>query len=132
MKTANIKEELEKNKDFDETMIADNAPPQLHILLNDYSAKKGITKADVIRRLNIDRNYGYQVFNGKRIPTRSLLIRLALMFELDIEQTDYLLKLAGKPMLYVRNVVDARIFYAIKHQMSYEKAALFIWDGDDT
>lgn len=132
MKTANIKEELEKNEDFDERIIVDNAPLQLHILLNEYLAIKGITKAGVIRRLNIDRNYGYQVFNGKRIPTRNLLIRLALMFELDIEQTDYLLKIAGKPMLYVRNVVDARIFYAIKHRMSYEKAAVFIWDGDDT
>lgn len=131
MKTANIKEELEKNEDFDERIIVDNAPLQLHILLNEYLAIKGITKADVIRRLNIDRNYGYQVFNGKRIPTRNLLIRLALMLELDIEQTDYLLKLAGKPMLYVRNVVDARVFYSIKHQMDYEKAIMFIWNGNE-
>lgn len=132
MKTADIIEELKKNKDYDEKTIVDNAPLQLHNLLNDYSVKKGISKADVIRRLNIDRNYGYQVFNGKRVPTRNLIIRLALIFELDVEQTDYLLKLAEKPMLYVRNVVDARIFYAIKHQMSYENAAVFIWDGDDT
>lgn len=131
MKTANIKEELESNKDFDEKIIVDNAPPKLHFLLNDYLAKKELTKADVIRRLNIDRNYGYQVFNGKRIPTRNLLIRLALMLELDIEQTDYLLKLAGKPMLYVRNVVDARVFYSIKHQMNYEKAIMFIWNGNE-
>lgn len=132
MKTANIQEELEKNKDFDEKIIIDNAPPQLNDFLNDYLAKKGMTKSDVIRLLNIDRNYGYQIFNGKRIPTRNLLIRLALLFELDVEQTDYLLKLAGKPMLYVRNVVDARIFYSIKHKMSYEKATMFIWNGDDT
>lgn len=132
MKTANIKEELESNKDYDEKIIVDNAPPKLHDMLNDYLKAEKLTKADIIRRLNIDRNYGYQVFNGKRIPTRNLLIRLALMFELDVEQTDYLLKLAGKPMLYVRNVVDARAFYSIKHHMSYEKAAVFIWDGDDT
>lgn len=132
MNTANIKEELEGNKDFNESIVVDNAPPKLHILLNEYLTKKQQTKADVIRRLNIDRNYGYQIFNGKRVPTRNLLIRLALMLGLDIEQTDYLLKLADKPMLYVRNVVDARIFYAIKHQMSYENAAVFIWDGDDT
>ncbi|MBD5129716.1 MAG: helix-turn-helix domain-containing protein [Ruminococcaceae bacterium] len=131
MKTVNIKEELECNKAFDEKIIVDNAPPELHILLNDHLAKKELTKADVIRRLNVDRNYGYQVFNGKRIPTRNMLIRLALILELDIEQTDYLLKLAGKPTLYVRNVVDARIFYSIKHQMSYEKAVIFIWNGTD-
>lgn len=132
MNTANIKNELESNKEFDEKIIVDNAPPKLYVLLNDYLEKKELTKADVIRRLNIDRNYGYQVFNGKRIPTRNFLIHLALMLGLDIEQTDYLLKLAGKPMLYVRNIVDARIFYSIKHQMSYEKAVMFIWDGEDT
>lgn len=132
MKTTKIKEELESNKDYDERIIADNAPPKLHILLNDYLDKNELIKADVIRRLNIDRNYGYQVFNGKKVPTRNILIRLALLLELDVEQTDYLLKLAGKPMLYVRNVVDARIFYSIKHQMSYEEAMMFIWNGNDT
>lgn len=131
MKTANIKDELENNKDYDEAMIVDNAPPKLHILLNEYLTKKQQTKADVIRRLNIDRNYGYQIFNGKRVPTRNLIIRMALMLKLDVEQTDYLLKLAEKPMLYVRNVVDARVFYSIKHQMDYEKAITFIWDGND-
>lgn len=131
MNTANIKEELEGNKDFDESIVADNAPPKLHILLNEYLAKKQLSKADVIRRLNIDRNYGYQIFNGKRVPTRNLIIQMALMLELDVEQTDYLLKLAGKPMLYVRNIVDARVFYSIKHQMDYEKAITFIWDGND-
>lgn len=131
MQTENIKEELECNKDFDEEMIADNAPPKLHFLLNAYLDEKKLTKADVIRRLNIDRNYGYQVFNGKRIPTRNILIQLALMLELDVEHTDYLLKLAGKPMLYVRNPIDARIFYSIKHKMNYENAMMFIWNGSD-
>lgn len=132
MKTDNIKEELESNKAFNEEIITDNAPPELYILLNDYLDKKELTKAEVIRRLNIDRNYGYMVFNGKRVPTRNMLIRLALMFELDVEQTDYLLKLAGKPMLYVRNVIDARVFYSIKYRMSYDKAVMFIWNGNDT
>ena len=131
MKTANIIDELERNKNFDENMIFENAPPKLHILLNDYLEKRELCKADVIRRLNIDRNYGYQVFCGKRLPTRNMLIRLALILKLDIEQTDYLLKLAGKPMLYVRNIVDARVFYSIKHKMSYDNAITFIWDGYD-
>lgn len=129
METNKIKEKLESNMDFDEEMIAENPPPKLHIMLNEYLDKKELVKAEVIRRLNIDRNYCYQVFNGKRLPTRNMLVQLALMLELDVEQTDYLLKLAGKPMLYVRNAVDARIFYSIKHRMSYEEAMMFIWNG---
>lgn len=131
MKTVKIKEALENGEEYDEGMISKNPPPKLHILLNQYLDEKGLTKADVIRRLNVDRNYGYQVFNGKRIPTRNILIQLSLMLGLDIEQTDYLLRLADKPMLYVRNPVDARVFYSIKHGFSFEKAVPFIWEGKE-
>lgn len=127
MKTANIEEELENSDGFNERIITENPPPKLHVLLNAYMKEKGLTKTDVIRRLNIDRNYGYQVMCGKRTPTRNMLIRMALMFELNVEQTNYLLKLADKSMLYVRNFLDARVFYSIKHQMSYDNAIEFVW-----
>ena len=132
MKTDDIKDALENSIEYDEQMIIENAPAELCDLLNDHLNKKGLSKADVIRQLNIDRNYGYQVFSGKRLPTRNILLRIAILFGLDVEQTDYLLKLAGKPALYVRNEIDARIFYSIKHQMSYEKAVMFIWNGTQT
>lgn len=119
-----------KAENFDGKIVSENPPPKLHILLNAYLDEKGFTKADAIRLLNTDRNYGYQVFSGKRVPTRNMLIRLALLLGLDTEQTNYLLKLAEKPMLYVRNPVDARVFYAIKHKMSYDDALMFIWGSN--
>ena len=35
--------------------------------------------------------------------------------------------IGGKSQLYVRNLVDAKVFYAVKHHMEYLDAVDFIW-----
>ncbi|MBD5104038.1 MAG: hypothetical protein HDT47_04135 [Ruminococcaceae bacterium] len=129
MQTKDIEEELDNSADFSENLIENNAPPKLCELLNNYIEEKKMTKAEVIRMLNIDRNYGYWILNGSRNPTRNCLIQLSLLLELNVEQINYLMRLAGKSPLYVRNAVDARVFYAIKHHMDYFDAIDFIWSG---
>ncbi len=129
MLTKEIEEKISKFNSFNEKMIEDNAPPELHVLLNKYLSDKKMKKSDIIRKLNIDRNYGYWILSGKRIPTRNCLIQMSLILGLDAEQINYLLRLAGKSPLYVRNMVDAKVFYAINHHMGYFDAVEFIWDG---
>ena len=129
METKDIEKELSKSTAFSEDLIEGNTPPKLHELLNKYIEEKNMTKAEVIRKLNIDRNYGYWILNGTRKPTRNCLIQLSLMLGLDVEQINYLMKLANKPPLYVRNPVDAKVFYAVKHNMDYFDAVDFIWSS---
>lgn len=127
MVTKDLENKLRGTGDFDENMIEDNAPPELYVLINQYMDEKQISKADLIRTLNIDRNYGYQILKGTRIPTRNCLIQIALALSLNAEQIDTLLRLADKSPLYVRNIVDARVFYALAHHMEYYEAIDFIW-----
>ncbi len=127
MKTKDIEEKLISSNAFDEDLIEENAPTELSILLNKYLDEKKLTKASVIRKLNIDRNYGYLIFKGTRTPTRNCVIQLGLIFKLDIDEINYMLRLAEKSPLYVRNVVDAKVFYAVKHNMDYLEAVDFIW-----
>ena len=127
MLTAELEERLKITGDFDEGMIENNAPPELADVLSKYIDESNISKADVIRTLNVDRNYGYQILNGTRAPTRNCLIRIGLILKLDADQINYLLRLAGKQPLYVRNLVDAKVFYAVKHNMEYPEAVDFIW-----
>lgn len=129
MLTEYIEEKIINSDDFNEKMIKDNPPPELHILLNKYLSDKKMKKADFIRKLNIDRNYGYWILSGKRLPTRNCLIQMSLILGLDAEQINYLLRLAGKSPLYVRNMFDAKVFYVINHRMDYLDALEFIWDG---
>lgn len=127
MLTTELEEKLNNTEAFDEEMIENNAPPKLPDVLSKYIDENKISKTDVIRMLNVDRNYGYQMLNGTRIPTRNCLIQIALILKLDADQISYLLRLAGKSPLYVRNIVDARVFYAVKHNMEYYEAIDFIW-----
>jgi transcriptional regulator with XRE-family HTH domain len=71
--------------------------------------EKGLSKAEVIRGADIDRTYGYQIFDGRHTPTRDKLIRLAFGLHLTVPQTQQLLKTAQMSPLYPRVVRDVLI-----------------------
>lgn len=85
----------------------------LHDILNRLLKEKDLKKSEVVARSSLNRIYGYQIFSGKRIPSRDKLIALCFGFKFDLEETDKLLKAAGYSPLYARNKRDALIIYAI-------------------
>lgn len=46
--------------------------------------------------------YVHKLFKGESQPSRDFLIRLSLAFNLDVEHTDHLLRVAGFPGLVER------------------------------
>lgn len=129
MKTSQLEEWLSTDEEFDEELIKQNGCLGLNSMIIGYMDEKGITRSEFIRRMNLDRNYGYQLLNGTRSPTRNHLIQMGLLLELNVEELQRLLKTANKKPLYVRDLFDARVFYAVKHKMDYDKAMAFIWNG---
>lgn len=127
MKTSQLEQWLEADEEFDEALIKENCCPELCTMIMEHMDEKGITRAELIKRLNLDRNYGYQLLNGTRNPRRNHLIQIGLLLGLDIEQFQRLLKTAKKKPLYVRDLFDAKVFFAVKHKMCFEKAVEFIW-----
>lgn len=127
MKTSQLEQWLETDEEFDESLIKENGCPELCAMIIGHMDEKGVTRAELINRLNLDRNYGYQLLNGTRNPRRNHLIQIGLLLGLDIEQFQRLLKTAKKKPLYVRDLFDAKVFYAVKHKMCFEKAVEFIW-----
>lgn len=128
LKTEDLEKKLREEDLFDESTVLENKAPNIHILLNKYIVEKNIPHTDIIRALNVERSYGYQILNGKRIPPRIQLIKICLMFKLDIDQTQRMLKTAKKDVLYPRDMTDAKIIYSIEHCLGYEEACRFIWD----
>ena len=81
--------------------------------------KKGLKKAQVIEKANLQKTYAYEVLNGrKRNPSRDILLRLAFAMGLDLEETQTLLKHSRMPQLYTRNGRDSIIIYAINNKKS--------------
>lgn len=127
METQQIEKKLCEMKSFDEEFISENGCPEFCALTNEYMRHKGISKAELIKRLNVDRSYGYQLLNGTRTPKRSYVIQIGLLLEISIDQLQKLLKAADRKPLYVRNIFDARVFYALSNKMDYDEAVQFIW-----
>lgn len=73
---------------------------------------------DIIFRCNLERSYGYQIFNGTRRPTRDILMILALVLGLDVEETRRMFELAGRAPLYARCRRDAAVLYGLSHRMT--------------
>ncbi len=126
--TLDLERKIREEKDFDEQAVLDNKAPDIHILINKYIIENSIPHTEIIRKLNVERSYGYQILNGKRVPTRTQLIKIGLIFKLSFEELQRMLKIAGKEVLYARNVTDARVIYSIEHGLDYEKACEFIWE----
>ena len=129
MKTEDIEEKIKRTKRLDMKLIADNPPPEFADYIQQRINECGTKKSALIKALNIDRNYGYQILNGTRTPTRKQVIRIALFMKMNFKQAQRLLNLAGREALYVRRPEDAKAVHCLEHPMDFRKACLFIW-GD--
>ena len=127
IETLDLERKIREDKDFDEETVLSNKSPDIHILINKYIVEKDIPHTEIIRKLNVERSYGYQLLNGKRVPTREQIIKIGIILKLDFTELQQMLKIAGKTILYAKNVTDARVIYSIEHRLEYEKACEFIW-----
>jgi len=82
--------------------------------INQLCAYRGVAPAQIIKKSNIERTFGHQLFNGRRTPSRDKVIQLAFGFEMDYDETQALLKTACKSPLYPKVKRDAVVIYALK------------------
>ena len=106
---------LKKILDSETDAFAEKSLPEY---LRELCDERGLLPEQVIRKAQIDRTYGHQFFNGRRNPSRDKLIQLAVGFELSLDETQTLLKKAGKGVLYAKIKRDAACIYGISHGMN--------------
>lgn len=99
----------------------------LDILLTKYNLKK----KDVITASNIDMVYGYQIFQGRKNPTRDILLSLCVGFGLDVDDARHLLYYGNAGTLYPRNKRDAYIMFALNKKMNILDLNKLLYDMDE-
>ncbi len=109
---------------------ADYHCPPTAIYLCELLTERGMEVRSTIQALGLDRSYGYQIFNGTRRPTRNILIRLAFLLGLDLDQTNRLLKIGRKEVLYPRIRRDAAVIFALERKMSLEQLDALLEETD--
>ncbi|MPM47339.1 hypothetical protein SDC9_94048 [bioreactor metagenome] len=89
--------------------------PELHNHLITLCEERGLKKDTVIKNAGIERTYGYQIFNGTRKPSRDKVLQIALAMRLNMDETQKLLRIADKSLLYPRLKRDAAVIYCVVH-----------------
>lgn len=97
--TKQLEHELSE-ADSVEEFFAENGAHLRHLTLAEYLGQlleeKGLTKAEVVRRSNLDQVYGYHIFSGyKKSPSKEKVLALALALGLSPEEAQRLLYYAG-------------------------------------
>lgn len=82
---------------------------ELSKYLSELLKEKNMSRAEVIRRSGIFDVYGYEIFSGKKHPSRDNVIRLIFGFPLELAEAQKLLKYSFYAPLYPRNRRDAVI-----------------------
>lgn len=90
----------------------------LFTYLNQLADEKNIKKSQAIKNAELNEIYGYQIFSGKRFPSRDKLITLAFGMGLSLEETQQLLKYGGFAALYPKNKRDSIIIWCIRNALS--------------
>lgn len=90
----------------------------LSAYLNQLLLEKDINKTKAIEKSNLNNIYAYEIFSGKKKPSRNKLLQLVFGMELDLISTQRLLRTAGVSELYPRNKRDSIIIFAINNRLN--------------
>jgi len=119
--TEELLNELKATNDIN-FYLDNNEGELLHLSLGNYLEKllddKHVEKSTVINSSNLDRTYGYQIFSGKKRPSRDRAIALCFGFMLNIDEAQKLLAIAKVGALYARNSRDVVIIFSLNRHFN--------------
>ena len=108
---SSVKEYISNEQDY----LIDSA---LSNYLNQLLEEKSLKKSTVIKNSELNEIYGYQIFSGKRIPSRDKLISISFGLELSLEE---------------KQKRDSLLIWGKNHQFSiYQINELLYTENEDT
>lgn len=106
LKSASVKNYIQENK----TELIDIS---LSEYLNAVVAEKKLKISQILKDAQINQIYGYQIFQGKKHPSRDKLISIAISMNLELEDIQKMLKALKYQPLYARIARDCVIIKGI-------------------
>lgn len=94
--------------------------------LNELMKKYHCTPGQIIIRTCLSKPFVYQILKGERVPGRDVILRISFALRADVDETQRLLTLAEKGVLYPRVKRDAAILCCIESKKSLEYTNLFL------
>ncbi len=108
-KTSNLDRFIQRNsKEID--------LPPFNVYISALCKEQGLIPEHIIKKSDIERSFGHQIFKGTRKPSRDTVLQLAFGLEANLGLTQNLLKYARCSPLYPRIKRDAAIIYCIHNK----------------
>ena len=122
--TENIEQYLQENMDDIKNM---SFVEYLNCCLNEH----GLSKSSAIEGSNIQKNYGYQIFDGSKKPSRNKVLALCISMGLSCEETNRLLKLSDHSILYPRIKRDSIIQFSLEKKCNLIDTNILLHDMNE-
>lgn len=101
------------------SLIQDNLnPPSFSDTLAQLLEARGLGPQQLSELAMLSRSFTYQLCSGSRAPSRDIVLRLALVLQLSLGETQRLLRAAQRGALYPRVRRDAIVIFCLSHRMS--------------
>lgn len=123
IKSDNTDEYCSKNAQF---MVND----KISIYLNNILENKGLVKSKIIKKTELSEVQCYQIFDGRRKPSRDSLLSICIAMELSLDETQQMLKTGGFAPLYPKNKRDVIIIKGIQNNLSVAQINEHLYDMD--
>lgn len=88
-----------------------------HEYLNNLLEEKKLSKKYLCKELNCNPAHIYHIFSGTKKPSRQRIVAISRAMNLNLEETQYLLRYGGYGILYPRNPWDAVVISSIEHKL---------------
>ncbi len=117
-KTTDLMNELNQTSHIDQ-YLKDNEEYIIDQTLSNFICNlleaKNLTKADIIKKADINDIYGYQILSGRRKPSRNKLICLCVGAEFTLEETNEILTIGEFSPLFPKLKRDSIIIFGIQN-----------------
>ena len=94
-----------------------NAPTFAQYLA-DLLERRGLTTTRLSELSLLSRSFTYQLCSGVRVPSRDIVLRLAIVLNLRVEECQQMLRSAQRGVLYPKVRRDAVVIFALNRQLS--------------
>ncbi len=99
------------------TLDGDMDTPTFTQRLAGYMQERGLNATQLGEAALLSRSFTYQLCSGERRPSRDIILRLALVLELSVDEAQSLLRTAQRGALYPRVKRDAVVIFALQNRM---------------
>ena len=122
-----------KLKHYVDSLSSDNAPLTFVEFLRQELTLQQISVSKLILLSQIQRNYAYQILDGKRNPSRDKVLSLCFALNLGLTKTQHALTLSNNSQLYSRHKRDSILIFALEKKLSVQAVNELLYEmGENT